>query len=500
VTSTAVTSSDRILASDQALRWLASLLAVVGIAEALALVALGSQGDPRFAIGLDLPTIGFLMSIVLFPLVGALIVRRRPRTLVAWLMVADGVLLGVGLVLYAWSLFQVPQPGIGQLAVKPPAIALWGLLVSNLFFLPTIGVGSTALLLLFPTDRLLSPRWRVAFVLSVVGATGWLIGTSLHAGTLTNDIDARNPIGLAPDASPVLETIANIGNACVAIGFALAALSLVVRYRQADSMVAAQLRWIALVAVPAAALLGFAAFQLGPITDLAFGLGLTVLACLPIAIGIAVTRYRLYDIDFLINRAIVYGSLTAILAGVFTAAVSLAQRVFIAVTGQTSDAALVLTTLIVATLYAPLRKRLEAIIDRSFKYAERRFGPYVDEVRRVLSVIDVGQAADRLAAEAVREAGAGGAAVVGESGRVLGVAGLWDASRRPEALVVDVGVPPFAAVLLLARSGRDPSAIDPAAIEPLRQAARLAATAVRPPEPEPEPELEPEQVVGEPQP
>ena len=86
-----------------------------------------------------------------------------------------------------------------------------------------------------------------------------------------------------------------------------------------------------------------------PESDVAFGIGLVLLSCTPIAIGIAITRYRLFEIDRLINRTLVYGSLTAILAGVFTAAIGLAQRVFVAVTGEKSDAAIVLTTLVVAT-------------------------------------------------------------------------------------------------------------------------------------------------------
>src|SRR4029079_16233154 len=116
--------------------------------------------------------------------------------------------------------------------------------------------------------------------------------------------------------------------------------------RRADPIVAAQIRWLALVALLAIVALALSLAPVGDLDDVFFGLGLVFAACMPIAIGIAITRYRLYDIDRLINRALVYGSLTAILAGVFTAAIGLAQRLFIAVTHETSDGAVVAATLV----------------------------------------------------------------------------------------------------------------------------------------------------------
>jgi hypothetical protein len=180
----------------------------------------------------------------------------------------------------------------------------------------------------------------------------------------------------------------------------------------------------------AAVALAVAAFQfddpqLAWVGDAAFGIGFVVLAFMPIAVGIAITRYHLYDIDRLINRALVYGTLTAILAGVFTAAIGLAQRLFVATTGESSDAAIVLTTLIVATLYAPLRKRLEAIVDRRFKYDERRFGAYRNEINQVLSVLEPLRAAERLAAEAVTELRAIGAGVVDVDDSATATSGAW---------------------------------------------------------------------------
>src|SRR5204862_497883 len=219
---------------------------IVAIAEDLAIVYLGSIGDRRFTLDLSLITIGFLGTVLTFPLMGALIVQRRPTTRVAWLMIGLGLSVGLGLFTYAYGVVGSPPALVAVLAVIALAISL-------------------------------------------------------------------------PD-------------------------------------------------IP------------NPIDDIAFGLGLTFVAAMPLAIGIAITRYRLYEIDRLINRALVYGSLTAILAGVFTAGIGLAQRLFVAATRETSDAAIVGTTLIVATLYAPLRKRPEALVDRAFKYEAREIGAYRGEL------------------------------------------------------------------------------------------------------------------------
>jgi hypothetical protein len=286
----------------------------------------------------------------------------------------------------------------------------------------------------------------------------------------------QNPFG-APEAWAAAADVAIVaGNALVTGAVLFGALSLALRYRRADPVEAAQIRWIALVAGIAAPTFAIAALQIDPISDIAFGVGLCVLACMPIAIGFAITRYRLYDIDRLINRALVYGSLTAILAGVFTAAVGLGQRLFVGLTGQSSDAAIVLTTLVVATLYAPLRKRLEAIVDRRFKYDEHRFGAYRDEIRRVLSIIEPARAAERLAAEAVRELDATGGAVVDVDDRPVATAGQW-----PVPAVVRLAIPGgmrrLASVLVGPRPDGRPH--DPRSIAELEELTGLVGAAVR---------------------
>jgi hypothetical protein len=466
----------------------AAILAVLAITEMLTVLILSSAGDPRFRIGLDLYSVGFVAFIVLFTTIGALIVWRRPTTRVAWLMLLMGLGLATGLLLAGYGATGV-STSTGTLATTRP-LAIEALIVSPLFFLPSFSLGATLLLLLFPTDQLLSRRWRWVAIAAVFGVILYEAAYLFHAGALNPDVTGnfRNPLAAPEALRPLVEALFSAGNALIGVGIVLGALSVVVRYRRADAVVAAQIRWVAVVgALLTVSLLAQAAGLGGPAWgDLLSGLGVLILACMPIAIGIAVTRYHLYDIDRLINRALVYGSLTAILAGVFTAGVGLAQRLFVAVSGESSDLAIILTTLVVATLYAPLRKRLELFIDRRFKYEQRRFGPQLDEIRRVLAVIDPARVAERLASEAVRELAATGAAVVDGSGEILATAGDWPVAPAVEVLIPGPDSPAVGrpgarrlrAILVgpQARGGRH----DPAAIAELREFAQLAAEAIRP--------------------
>jgi hypothetical protein len=149
--------------------------------------------------------------------------------------------------------------------------------------------------------------------------------------------------------------------------------------------------------------------------------------------------------------------------------------VFVAATGETSDAAIVLTTLVVATLYAPLRKRLEAIVDRRFRYDERRFGPYREEVQRILSVLEPRSAADRLAREAMRELAASGAAVLGAGDRPTAHVGEWPL-RPAVRLAIPGGGDWMASIVVGPRVDGRPH--DPRSIAELQEVVVLAAAAV----------------------
>ena len=458
--------------SDRWLRRLAVLLAAVAVFECIAFILLGARGNPNFQLVLNFVTIGFFGTILSFAIVGALIVMRRPRTRVAWVMIAIGAGFGLSVLLGAYSAVFVAPNGESLAPFAFPAM-----LLSGLGFVPALGFGTTILLLLYPTDRLLSPRWRIVAVLSLLGSAIWDVGFMFRPGLLDNPAldNVQNPWGAPPELLPLFDAAPAVANVFILTALALAAGSLFVRYRRGESVVRAQIRWFALIAV--AVFVFFVLASVVPYGEVFFGLAVTAIACLPIAIGVAISRYRLYDIDLIINRAIVYGSLTALLAGVFTAGVGLAQRLFVAFTGESSDAALVLATLVVATLYAPLRKRLEALVDKRFKYETRRFGSYGEKVKSVLAVIDPARAADSLAQEAVSELDAMGAAVVGAAEVVLASAGTWPlpAGVATTRVALAESGPIRAIVVGPGRGGRAHSAADLAALE---EVGRLTTVAV----------------------
>jgi hypothetical protein len=161
---------------------------------------------------------------------------------------------------------------------------------------------------------------------------------------------------------------------------------------------------------------------------------------------------------------------------VFTAGVALAQRAFVTATHETSDAAVVGATLVVATLYAPLRKRLEAVVDRQFKFEQVRFGAYRDELTRLLSATDARRAAVRLIGEAVRDLPAVGGATIGADGSVTATAGRW-----PVGPLVRVSIPGGAGALGALAIGPRPDGAphDERVLASLEELAALAAAAVR---------------------
>lgn len=139
---------------------------------------------------------------------------------------------------------------------------------------------------------------------------------------------------------------------------------------------------------------------------------------IPLTFGIAILRYRLWEIDLLINRTLVYVPLTAILAGLFAALITLSQKLFIALTGSQSDAATILTTLVIVAVFTPIKERLQAFVDKRFKQAPesiRRLNLFADHVRSRVSTVEASQITRRLLEEAVSAFGAAGGAAYLES-------------------------------------------------------------------------------------
>jgi len=298
-----------------------------------------------------------LAVVLAYASVGALLVSRRPRNLVGWLLTAVGLCVGVSIFASSYAgLALVVNPG----ALPGGAVAAWLVRVSGVLALI---LGGPVLILLFPDGRLPSARWRpVAWVL-LAGTVLSLVNLAFAPGPVS-DFPVDNPLGIDP-YEPFVRPVDGLTNVLLTIATVGAVLSIVARFRRGDAIERQQLKWFGYWAAVVAALLVLAMLLLGsPTEDAAFNVFVLSLAGLPIAVGIAVLRYRLYDIDRLIGRTLVYVPLTAFLAGLYTASVSLFQRLFVAISGDKSDAAIVLATLVLATTFTPIRKWLEGIVDR----------------------------------------------------------------------------------------------------------------------------------------
>jgi MFS family permease len=307
-----------------------------------------------------------------FPIVGALIASRHPRNPIGWIFLADGLLwLLTGLMDY-YSIYGVASPGS-----VPFPVGVAG--VNNFLWVPAVGLLGTYAIMLFPDGRLPSRRWRPLAWLSGAVIVVLSVGVAISPGPLLNLGGIRNPFGL--ELPPWVEVAFFIFLPLLPLCMLASVGSLVSRYRRAIGEERQQIKWISF----AASVVGVT-YLIAMVTSFAFPSGawmaagsplwldLVAYAALasftgvPIAVGFAVLRYRLYDIDILINRTLVYGSLTAMLAAVYLGGVATTQAIYSALTRQEEQPqlAIVVSTLVIAALFNPLRSRIQGFIDRRF--------------------------------------------------------------------------------------------------------------------------------------
>ena len=361
--------------SSRAAAWVASSLAGLCVAMFLASVALyflTRSAHVPGSWGADLTVGGLLlyMPFLAFPLVGALISFNRPHNPVGWICLADGLL---------W-MFLAMSDQYGVYGVASPASVPFPVVVAginNWLWVPAVGLLGTYLLLLFPDGRLPSRRWRPLAWLSGAVVVLVSVGVMLAPGPLQNVGGVRNPFGL--EGEHWVTTAGYVVLPLLPLCMFASALSLVMRYRRSRGEVRQQIKWIAFAAsvVVIVYLITMVASMVFPSEswfagnlpvwlDLLQYAALLSLTAVPIAVGIGILRYRLYDIDLLINRALVYGSLTASLVAVYIGGVVSLQYAFRALTGQGSTLAVVASTLAIAALFNPLRRRVQGLVDRRF--------------------------------------------------------------------------------------------------------------------------------------
>jgi MFS family permease len=290
-----------------------------------------------------------------FLVVGCVLLARRPGNVIGWIFTAVGLLttaaiLAEGYTTYAYITHPGPLPG--------RLLAVW---VYNWIWLP-IGMLTVVFpLLLFPTGRPLSARWRPVIWLAVGVTVGWAVLGALNPSlAVSDDRSVANPIGVS-GADPNAGLASTILNGLLQFLLAAAIVSVVVRFRRSHGVERQQLKWFAYAG--ALVVLGMLSTLVLPSLG---NLPWVMVAALPVAVGIAILRYRLYDIDRLINRTLVYGSLTAILGLGYAGAVLILGQVFGGVTEDPPSWAVAGTTLAVAALFQPARRRIQAVVDRRF--------------------------------------------------------------------------------------------------------------------------------------
>jgi hypothetical protein len=308
-----------------------------------------------------------LVTPVVFATVAALIVSRQPRNTIGWvLMVPVGLyMVGGPIENYIGHLApSTPTPTVPLLLMLWFNTWNWLLLIFPLLFIP----------LLFPNGRPPTLRWRWVSVAAIAWATLFVLLATLSQKIHTNttpDIVFDNPIGvLGEDTVQLLVGVWILGLVVLVVACAAA---LFVRYRRARETEREQIKWllyacavflVVFVGGFISGLGGTASFG-GYIWGVFFGLSVITL---PAAIGIAILRYRLYDIDVVINRTLVYGSLTGILALVYFGGVTATQALLRTLTSQQELPQLVIvaSTLLIAALFNPLRRRVQGFVDRRF--------------------------------------------------------------------------------------------------------------------------------------
>jgi hypothetical protein len=285
-----------------------------------------------------------------YPTVGALVASRRPENAVGWLLCVVGLAITSSIFLdeyasYAQQMQPTPLPGAGVAT-----------------FLSTINPGpllAIFILLLFPDGRLPSRRWRPVVWLVVAGIVLYVVGSALDVGH-ANQLGVELPRG-ALDAVFILEDV------LLTVGVVGAVASVALRLWRSRGEERQQIKWLVYAAsVVVVGVLGL--FVPSSLSDVFWGVTLLGIAAMPVAVGIAILRYRLYDIDVVINRTLVYGALTATLALVYLAGVATTQAIFRALTGQEKQPqlAIVVSTLVIAALFNPLRRRIQGFINRRF--------------------------------------------------------------------------------------------------------------------------------------
>jgi hypothetical protein len=349
--------------SSRAAYWLAWSLMALSVALlvggfALSLAASSTVSDrPLGGETGDSSVVADLVTLLTFSVVGAIIASRHPRNTIGWLFCSVGVTIGLNSFTGDYAEFWLTS-GFGTSSLGETAAWfsswLWNLLV----FVP-----ASFVLLLFPDGQLPSPRWRPVAWGVALGAAGSVVGYALEAGPLGDFPQIANPYGVD---SLVVGIVGVAGSIVAAGSMVAAAVSLIVRRRRAGRVKRQQIKWLAYGGAVVVGTIGVGGLTIPWSVPVSIVIMSGALLGLPVFTGIAILRHHLYDIDIIINRTLVYTSLTAMLVLLYVGGVVSLQYAFRVITGQESQLAVVASTLAIAALFNPLLRRVQAFVDRRF--------------------------------------------------------------------------------------------------------------------------------------
>jgi len=278
---------------------------------------------------------------------------RRPTNPIGWLYAASGLI---------WSLVVPLRPWVDQLVRTGhplPLAAQLNAVIGEYAWAPAIALGVTLPALLVPDGRLRSRRWRVVVATSVAGSIMALVGGSLIPGPLS-DTPIDNPFGLAGVAATIAKVVGNTGVVLHTASLPAALVCLVLRFRASRGVERQQLRWVA--AGAAGAVAGLLAGTALPQHTVISGVLYSTVLCVPVAVAVAVLRYRLWDLDRLVSRTVTYALVTALLVTPYLLILPVATRLV----GGSGSLAVAAATLAAAAGFQPLRRRVQDLVDRRF--------------------------------------------------------------------------------------------------------------------------------------
>jgi hypothetical protein len=343
-------------------------------AQAVAAIALGALSVTAAVISVGLIaalsspdlTVDVLLgalAVLALAAVGTILATRVPANAVGWLLLVAGFLLGVRLLAFD---YEVASREILSGSWPGTDVAAW---LDNNLLGPPLAILVLVIPLVYPDGRLLSRRWRwLVGLIVVMTASGVLAWFRPGLIPFTN---VDNPFGIL-GMEPLLDVLVPATRLATVLAVPCALASVVIRFRRGDAVERTQLKWlltatamagIALLVSALTAAVGAIALAIP-----AYSIGLLAFSALPVAIGIAVLRYRLYEIDRIISRTIGWAIVTGLLVSVFAAGVVALQMAFADLT-QGNTIAVAVSTLAVAALFQPLRRRVQHAVDRRFDRA-----------------------------------------------------------------------------------------------------------------------------------